>query len=217
MPSDSTPISLAGSHLGEVRHVCAFFSSDDEEYRVLLPFMKDGFACGHKALHVVNPDQEEDHRCRLASAGVDTSAAEARGQLEVRSNTTTYLTDGRFDQNLMLHAFTQIASGNSNSGYPLSRIVCRMDWADVDRRVFEEVLEFESRINDLWRQHDDVVICTYRLNRLDGDAVVDVMRTHPMIILGGVLRINPFFIAPDVFLAEYRSRRAHPSSAPAGG
>ena len=35
--------SLAGSQLGEVRHVCAFFNSDEEEYRVLLPFIKDGF------------------------------------------------------------------------------------------------------------------------------------------------------------------------------
>jgi hypothetical protein len=42
------PISLAGSQFGEVRHVCAFFNSDDEEYRVLLPFIKDGFECGDK-------------------------------------------------------------------------------------------------------------------------------------------------------------------------
>jgi hypothetical protein len=27
---------LAGSQLGEVRHVCVFFSNDDEETRVLL-------------------------------------------------------------------------------------------------------------------------------------------------------------------------------------
>ena len=25
------------------RHVCAFFNSDEEEYRVLIPFIKDGF------------------------------------------------------------------------------------------------------------------------------------------------------------------------------
>ena len=51
------PISFAGSQLNEARHVCAFFNSDDEKYRVLLPFIKDGFECGDKAVHVVNPDQ----------------------------------------------------------------------------------------------------------------------------------------------------------------
>ena len=34
------PIRFAGSVLGAQRHVCAFFHSPDEEYRVLLPFIK---------------------------------------------------------------------------------------------------------------------------------------------------------------------------------
>lgn len=45
MRKTTTPISLAGSQFGEVRPVRAFFNSDDEEYRVLLPFIKDGFEC----------------------------------------------------------------------------------------------------------------------------------------------------------------------------
>src|SRR4051812_29999183 len=35
MTNGTSPIPLAGSHLADTRHVCAFFSSDDEEYRVL--------------------------------------------------------------------------------------------------------------------------------------------------------------------------------------
>jgi len=79
------PISLAGSELGEVRHVCAFFNSDDEEYRVLLPFIKDGFECGDKAVHVVNPDQRRDHLQRLAAAGIDATAAQQSGQSSFES------------------------------------------------------------------------------------------------------------------------------------
>jgi hypothetical protein len=60
MKKSTAPISLAGSQLGDIRHVCAFFNSDDEEYRVLLPFIKEGFERGDKAVHVVNPDQLRD-------------------------------------------------------------------------------------------------------------------------------------------------------------
>lgn len=49
------PIQFANSALGAQRHICAFFHSSDEEYRVILPFIKDGFECSHKALHVVDP------------------------------------------------------------------------------------------------------------------------------------------------------------------
>jgi hypothetical protein len=51
MKKTAAQIFLAGSQLGDVRHVCAFFNSDDEEYRVLLPFIKDVFECGDKAVH----------------------------------------------------------------------------------------------------------------------------------------------------------------------
>lgn len=54
----------------------------------------------------------------------------------------------------------------------------------------------------------DPVICTYDLAKFDGELVVDIMRTHPMIIIGGILQENPFFVPPDEFLQELRERRA---------
>src|ERR1700679_1870230 len=110
MKSLPSPISLAGSQLGEVRHVCAFFNSDEEEYRVLLPFIRDGFECGDKAVHVVSPDRRLDHVRRLAAIGIDPTAAEQSGQLELRTNSETYLQDGHFDQDRMLEAFERMAS-----------------------------------------------------------------------------------------------------------
>ncbi len=207
MKKSTAPIFLAGSQLGDVRHVCAFFNNDEEEYRVLLPFIKAGFDCGDKAVHVVNPDQHRDHLCRLSAAGVDPAAAEKNGQFELRTNTETYLKDGRFDQDRMLDAFEQIASGNATGGFPLSRIVCRMDWAAEDQSNVDNLIEFESRVNEVWRRHDDVVICTYHLSKFGGNTVIDIMRTHPMIIIGGLLQRNPFFVPPEEFLREVRGRR----------
>jgi len=208
MKKTAAPIHFAGSRLDEVRHVCAFFNSDDEEYRVLLPFIKDGFGCGDKAVHVVNPNQHKDHLQRLAAVGIDTTAAQQSGQLEVRTNTDAYLRDGHFDQDRMLEAFEQLASGNAKGGFPLSRIVCRMDWAAEGQSHIDNLVEFESRVNDVWRRHDDAVICTYHLGKFGGDTVIDIMRTHPMVIIGGILQENPFFVSPEEFLPELRERRA---------
>ena len=68
MKNTLPPIQIAGSQLCESRHVCAFFNSEDEKYRVLLPFIKDGFECGDKAVHVVNPDHTP---ILIASSAVD--------------------------------------------------------------------------------------------------------------------------------------------------
>jgi len=36
---------------------------------------------------------------------------------------------------------------------------------------------------------------------------MDIMRTHPAVIIGGLLQENPFFVPPDQFLLELRERR----------
>ncbi|HKD55592.1 MAG TPA: MEDS domain-containing protein [Steroidobacteraceae bacterium] len=202
------PIRLAGARLAETRHVCAFFNSEEEQYRVLMPFIKEGFERGHKAVHVVNPHQPDTHRQRLSAAGIDLSSAERIGQFELRVNTDAYLCNGQFDQERMLSVFERLASGNAEGGFPLSRIVCHMEWA-VDAGCYvDQIVEFESRVNAVWLHHEDAVICTYNLAKFSGDVVVDLMRTHPMIIVGGILQENPFFLPPEEFLPELRARRA---------
>src|SRR3989454_5436923 len=80
----SQPIRFAGSVLDAQRHVCAFFHSPDEEYGVLLPFIKEGFERGEKAFHIVDPKLRAEHRLRLASAGIDVETAEKSGRSEER-------------------------------------------------------------------------------------------------------------------------------------
>ena len=213
MSRTTSPISLAGSQLGDVRHICAFFSDEDEEYRVLLPFIKEGIEHGDKAIQVVNPQQRDEHLRRLVSAGIDPAVAQETGQLEIKINTEAYLRDGKFDQDRMLATFEQLASGNAPGGYPLSRIVCRMDWVVGDQSRLQDVIEFESRVNEIWDHHDDAVICTYHLSQFSGDAVIDIMRTHPMVIIGGTLQQNPFFTPPEEFLREFRWRRSGQTNA----
>ena len=213
MKTLAAPIPFAGSQLGEYRHVCAFFSSAEEEYRVLLPFIQDGFARGDKAVHVVKPEDRADHVQRLLEAGIDPAAAERSGQLELRNNSDVYLRNGRFDPDRMLEVFEQLASGNAPGGFPLSRIVCHMDWAAEDRSHLDTLVEFESRVNEVWRRHDDAVICVYDLARFGGEVVIDMLRTHPIVIVGGILQENPFYRPPDELLREYRQRAGRRSAA----
>jgi hypothetical protein len=202
------PIPFAGAQLGCVRHVCAFFNSEDEEYRVLLPFIKDGFDCGHKAIHVVSPERHDRHLRRLTAAGIDAAEALRSGQMDISINTDTYLHEGRFEPDRMLQMFERIAGGKSDDRYPLSRIVCQMEWASRHPSYIHDLIEFEARVNDVWSRHDDAVICVYDLAKFSGDTVMDVMRTHPMIIVGGTLQQNPFFVPPQEFLDELQQRRS---------
>ncbi len=208
MSPSAASMSFAGSQLtGKSRHVCAFFTSEDEEYRVLLPFITGGFERGHKAIHIVSPARREDHVRRLRAAGIDSVAAQRNGQLELRTSTETYLRDGLFDKDRMVTAFEELAN-ESAKGFPLSRVVCHMDWASGHRAHLDALVEFESRVNDVWARREDIVICVYDLAKFGGGTVVDMVRTHPLVIIGGILQHNPFFVPPDEFLREARARRS---------
>src|SRR3954463_10622672 len=127
------PIRFAGSVLGSKRHVCAFFHSPDEEYRVLLPFIKEGFDRGEKAFHIVDPKLRQEHIRRLRSAGIDVAAAEQSGRFELRNWEDAYLRDGHFDQERMLALIQQVLEAGGSQGFSLTRLVAHMEWALEDR------------------------------------------------------------------------------------
>jgi hypothetical protein len=62
MKTVAAPIPFAGSRLGEARHVCAFFHNPDEEYRILLPFMRGSSAA-------TGPSMSSIPRCGRNTSG----------------------------------------------------------------------------------------------------------------------------------------------------
>lgn len=155
---DPKPINLAGMTLDRYRHVCAFFHTPDEEYRVLLPFVREGFDHGDKAFHIVGPHEREDHRRRLREAGVKVEGAEAEGRLEVRLWQDAYLRDGRFDQNRMLALIEEVLQGGAKQGFPLTRLVAHMEWALEDRPGVNDLVEYETRLNYVLPKYKDPVV-----------------------------------------------------------
>jgi hypothetical protein len=44
------------------------------------------------------------------------------------------------------------------------------------------------------------------LAKFSAAIVMDVLRTHPQVIVGGILRENPFYVPPEEFLRDLRDR-----------
>jgi MEDS: MEthanogen/methylotroph, DcmR Sensory domain len=191
-------------------HICGFFSSHDDESQAVIPFILEGLKKGEKAFHTVDPKRYDAHLQQLASAGMDVSTLLESRQLEVHDWNEMHLRDGLFDESRTLAGWEQIGKQAKKDGFPLIRFVTHMEWALEDRPGVGHLLEYEARANYLWLRFEgpfNPVICAYDLTKFAGDVVVDVMRTHPLVIVGGILQENPFFVPPDEFLRELRERR----------
>jgi len=189
------------------QHICAFFNGMDEHYRVLQSFIKDGFDKGNKAFHLVDPKRREDHLRRLVDAGIDVEAAMASGQLEVHPWEDGPLHGPRFDQDTWLAGFEQVLRSGPASGYAQTRFLAQMEWALVDLPGIDDMIEFEARVNYVVPKYDDPVICSYDLSKFGASTMMYALRTHPVVIIGGLLQENPFYVDPDAFLLEIREQR----------
>jgi len=211
-PSDRS-VQFAGGTLGVQRHICAFFNSIDEEHRVLRSFIRDGLDGGEKGFHIVDPELRDEHLKRLAGAGINVERAIATGQLEVRPWQEAYLCGDRFNQDAMLALIEEVLQSGAATGYPLTRLLAHMEWALLDKPGVDDLVEYETRLNYVLPKYGDPVICTYDLSKFGSSVAMDIMRTHPAVIIGGVLQENPFFVPPDQFLLEIRERRSVRKSA----
>src|SRR5882672_7730215 len=207
MANENRSVEFSEGKLGGQHHICAFFNNADEEYRVLRSFYKDGFDRGDKAFHLVDPKLREEHLRRLAEAGINVQEAMDRGQLEVRPWQEGPLRGGRLDQDAWLASFEQVLQSGPAAGYPQTRFLAHMEWALVDLPGVEDLIEFETRVNYVVPKYDDPVICAYDLSKFGASVVMDALRTHPAVIVGGLLQENPFFVPPDQFLLEIKNRR----------
>jgi hypothetical protein len=157
MAEPTRQVRLAGATLGNSRHVCAFFNDKDEEYRVLLPFVKEGLEAGDKAFFIVKDDHRPEHRRRLQQVGIAVEQHERAGQLEIRRWEDAYLRDGHFDQNRMLALIEEVLQGGKAQGFPLTRLVANMEWALEDRPGVDDIVEYETRLNYVLPKYDDAV------------------------------------------------------------
>jgi len=200
-------VRLAGALFNRPRHICAFFNGRDEEYRVLLPFIKEGFEEGHRAFHVVDSRRPAEHLRVLEESGIDVERAQRDGQLKVKRWDESYLKDGHFDPDRMLALIEKALKEGSEQGYKSTRFIANMEWALECKPGFEELAAYETKFNYILPRYDNnTVCCTYDISRFGASIVMDMLRTHPMVIVGGGLQENPFWVPPDEFLEELRQR-----------
>jgi hypothetical protein len=215
--ANSREIHLAGEVLDRAWPVCAFFNNREESYRILLPFIKEGFEQGNRAAHILGPGEREEHVRRLEEAGINVADAEQKDQLVIRSWDNTYLRDVGFDVARQIALIEGLLADGKARGFELTRLIARMEWALQDLPAVNQIVEFEVHLNQMLQQkYDDVVCWTYDLSKFSASMIMDILRTHPVVLIAEVLHRNAFFVSPEELLRELRKR---PSSdnADAGG
>ncbi|WP_127793087.1 MEDS domain-containing protein [Agromyces sp. LHK192] len=203
--SGTDPVMFAGGRLDRYRHVCAFLDGPVADDLVFDPFIRETIDGGDRLLCIVAPADSAAPVNRLRHLGYDAGTLLVDHRCEVRTWTETYLSGGAFEEATMLELLDRMLVRRPS---PRTRMVCDMGWAADRPEIAEDLIDFEAKANFIHAEHPHVVICCYDTSRFDGSFVIDILRTHPMVLVGGMLQENPFFVPPADFLAGRSARRA---------
>jgi hypothetical protein len=107
----------------------------------------------------------------------------------------------------MVELIEKTVVDSRRNGYPRVRGFGEMHWALSGLPGTEELVEYEAKVNDIWDVYQDSLVCVYDVNRFSGRVLMDILHTHPKVILGGKVVENEFYMSPKEFLASYRRRR----------
>lgn len=173
----------------------------------MLPFIQEGVDLGNKIWYIVDPDLRTQHLKVLAESGLDPDALLQDGRLEVRQWEDAHLIPGHFDQDAMLAMVDGILETHVQQGFPKTRIWSNQEWALKDLPGVGDIAEYESRWNTMSAKHDVLTVCVYDTSRFGGGIVIDMLRTHPFALVGGILYENPFYSTPEEFQRELQQRK----------
>nr|HPR60202.1 MEDS domain-containing protein [Prolixibacteraceae bacterium] len=113
-----------------------------------------------------------------------------------------YYPEGIFDPWHMDDALNKIFVESQNKGKRNVRATAEMAWALEAIPGVEHLMAYEARLNYFIPGKPWISICMYNVNKFSGATIMNVLRTHPYALSGGVITQNPYFIHPDKWLAE---------------
>lgn len=192
---------LPGVSITPGDHICAFYRGRAQRDDVLVPYLREGILAGDKCICVMDDPDTEHVVGPLTDVDVESSLR--TGQLDLLCSDTAYLPGGCFAVDRML-AFWEQGVGDAVrlGGYTFVRAVGEMTWALRDLPGVEHLVTYEAQLNRFLPRYPQVVLCLYDLERFtDGHVLMELLRTHPKVLLSGQLLDNPWYTEPGAYLA----------------
>jgi hypothetical protein len=171
-------------------HVCGFYFGVAGRDEIMLPFLQDGIDAGDRCICVVHASEPSAVTDKLGESDL----------LDVRSSADTYLLDGAFSLERMVELYEDFVSAADDDGVP--RVTGEGAWVMEGHPGAERLVDYESELNRMMERHAQMILCLYDLEVMGGGMMIDLLKTHPKILLGGLLIDNPHYLSPDEFLAS---------------
>jgi len=193
-------------HLPRGGHLCYIYTDEEEHARTMAQFVESGLRSGEKVAYFADVSSGDELERYIGKLGINLPEHLRPGQLILSEAEKTYCPDGAFLPERMIETWRSMYRQSIDEGFSGVRVTGETGWTCNVHPGLERWFEYESMLNVVI---NDVpfssIICQYNANRLGGANLYEVLRVHPLMIVRGQILHNPYYEAPEQYLARLRT------------
>ena len=184
-------------------HLCGLYETEKERDEIIFGYLKQGYSNGDKQLYIHSEQSAESFKdgftcyCPNCQDGLKDP-----NYFDILPAQDLYYPEGTFDPRYMDKAVNGYYSTNQANGKRNIRAVAEMVWALNAIPGVEYLMAYESRLNFFVPNKTIIALCLYNISKFSGSVIMNVLRTHPYTLNGGVITKNPFYETPEKWLAK---------------
>ena len=184
-------------------HMCGLYESEKERDEIVFGFLRQGYLAGDLQLYSpLEHTQEEFYQEFPMFCPECNSQIHDPQHFNLLPAKDLYYPNGMFDPKHMDIILNEYFATSQLAGKRNVRATAEMVWALEAIPGIEYLMAYEARLNYFIPGKPWISICMYDVTRFSGAMIMNVLRTHPFTINGGVITKNPYFVHPDIWLAE---------------
>lgn len=188
-------------------HLCCIYGNKDEQFSMVIPFILIGLENHHRCIYIVDDRTIEEVMEAFRQVGMDIGKYAASKQFIFLTRHDAYLKGGFFDPNRMIALLKQAQKQALKDGYKGLRVTGEMTWILSKLPGVERFVEYEAKLNYFFPKSKCSAICQYNEQKFSPEVLLDVIYTHPTVIINKTICKNPYYVVPDSFLARMKKEK----------
>jgi hypothetical protein len=185
-------------------HICQLYNRVEEIRSVTSRLLFLGLGANERCLFAGTPACVRDIEEELEKLGADVQAAKDAGQLIMKTDRDEFLINKRFDPYHLLSTHNTFIAQAHRDQWRGVRISIDMTWLTRDVATPEQILKYEAASDAVFTFQNAPIIALmhYDYSKLPGALVVELLKLHPIAVVGKFIKRNPYYLNSEQYLLK---------------
>jgi MEDS: MEthanogen/methylotroph, DcmR Sensory domain len=199
-------------------HICQLYNKVEEIKSVTARLLQVGLANNERCLFAGTPASVSDVEDALEKLGVEVDVVKESKQLITQTDRSSFLMNSRFDPYHLLSTHNTFIAQAHRDNWQGVRISIDMTWLTRDVATPEQILKYEAASDAVFTFQNAPIIALmhYDYSKLPGALVVELLKLHPIAVVGKYIKRNPYYLNSEQYLLKIlRANRERANRQPA--